>query len=400
MGTARPRVSDHERRARLVRRHLLEPDTRAERVEEAAAALVGLHATDPATVHLSVRARMAAPSVAEVERALYDERTLHRMMAMRRTMFVVPDHLADVVHESTGRAIAARERKGSQKFLLDGLGWTAERYAEAEAAVIAALRELGEATAAELGAAVPEIARRVVVGHGKPYESSQAASSRLLRTLAAERRIVRGRPRGSWTSAQFRWSAAPGGDAVPEPRLDEAAAKAELVRRYLARFGPATLDDVTWWTGWTVTATRRALADAGAREADLERGTGYLAPDDDAGGTGGPGAAPAPAAALLPSLDPTPMGWRGRDFYLDPDHVPVLFDRNGNVGPTVWWDGRAVGSWSRRRDGEVVWRALTDIGAEGRSAVDAEAARLAAWLGDTRVTPAYRTPLERELAAG
>jgi hypothetical protein len=94
------------------------------------------------------------------------------------------------------------------------------------------------------------------------------------------------------------------------------------------------------------------------------------------------------------------MGWRGRDFYLDPDHVPVLFDRNGNVGPTVWWDGRVVGSWCRRRDGEVVWRALTDIGAEGRSAVDAEAARLAAWLGDTRVTPAYRTPLERELAAG
>ena len=391
MNSARPHVSDDERRARLVRRHLLAPDTRADRVEDVAAALVGLHATDPASVYLSAYARMAAPSVAEVERALYDERTLHRMMAMRRTMFVVPDHLAHAVHESTGRAIAAKERKGSQKFLLDGLGWTTERYAEAEAAVIAVLREMGEATAAELGAAVPDIAARIVIAPGKRYESSQAASARLLRTLAAERRILRGRPRGSWTSSQFRWSAAPGGDDAP--RLEEAVAKAELVRRYLARFGPATLDDVTWWTGWTKTATRRAIADAGAEEADLDGGTGYLVPGDDAGE-----ADAAPTAALLPALDPTAMGWRGRDFYLDPEHVPALFDRNGNIGPTVWWNGRVVGAWARRKDGEVVWRVLSDIGTEGRAAVEAEAARLAAWLGDTRVTPAFPTPLERELA--
>ncbi|RKS09914.1 winged helix DNA-binding protein [Nocardiopsis sp. Huas11] len=393
MTSARAHVSDDERRARLVRRHLLAPGLRADAVEDVAAALVALHATDPATVYLAVRARMAAPTVAEVERALYDERTLHRMMAMRRTMFVVPDHLAHLVHESAGRAIAARERKGGQKFLQDELGWTAERYAETETAVLAALRERGEATAAELGEAVPEIAERIVVARGKRYESSQAASARLLRTLAAERRILRGRPRGSWTSAQFRWSAAPEGEDAP--RLDEAAARAELARHYLARFGPATLEDVKWWTGWTVTATRRAIADAGAREADLDTGTGYLLAGDDA-----EEAETDPAAALLPALDPTAMGWRGRDFYLDPDHVPALFDRNGNIGPTVWWNGRVVGAWAVRKDGEVVWRALTDIGGQGRSAVEAEAARLAQWLGDTRVTPSFGTPLERELAAG
>ncbi|MFE3457327.1 winged helix DNA-binding domain-containing protein [Nocardiopsis aegyptia] len=397
MSSARPYVSDQERRARLVRRHLLAPGTRADRVEEVAASLIGLHATDPASVYLSARARMREPSVGAVERALYDDRSLHRMMAMRRTMFVVPDHLAHAVHESTGRAIAARERRGAQKFLLDGLGWTAERYAAAEESVIAALRELGEATAAELGAAVPEIAERVHTDAGKRYASSQAASGRLLRTLAAERRIRRGRPRGSWTSSQFRWSAAPDGEEAP--RLDEAAAKAELVLHYLARFGPATLDDVKWWTGWTLTATRRALADAGAREADLDGATGYLAPNDDERGPGADGPE-APTTALLPALDPTAMGWRGRDFYLEPDHVPALFDRNGNIGPTVWWDGRVVGAWSQRRDGEVVWRLLSDIGAGGRSAVGAEAARLAEWLGDTRVTPAFRTPLEHELRTG
>ena len=39
--------------------------------------------------------------------------------------------------------------------------------------------------------------------------------------------------------------------------------------------------------------------------------------------------------ALLPSLDPTTMGWRGREFYLDPADVLYLFDTNGNAGTTA-----------------------------------------------------------------
>ncbi len=124
----------------------------------------------------------------------------------------------------------------------------------------------------------------------------------------------------------------------------------------------------------------------------------------DLGGTAGvvladdldfPAEAPA-VAALLPALDPTPMGWQSRSWYLDP-HTPRLFDRTGNVGPTVWWAGRVVGGWAQRPSGEVVYRLLEDIGADGAAAVAAEAAALESWLGSARVTPRFRTPLEREL---
>jgi hypothetical protein len=109
--------------------------------------------------------------------------------------------------------------------------------------------------------------------------------------------------------------------------------------------------------------------------------------------------APAPPwVALLPALDPTTMGWAGRDFYLG-RHRPVLFDRNGNAGPTIWCDGRVVGGWAQRRAGEVVLRLLEDVGGEAAAAIEAEAARLTAWLGPTRVNPRFRTPLERELVA-
>jgi hypothetical protein len=92
------------------------------------------------------------------------------------------------------------------------------------------------------------------------------------------------------------------------------------------------------------------------------------------------------------------MGWKERDWYLG-EHASVLFDRNGNAGPTVWWDGRVVGGWAQRKDGEVVFRLLEDVGGEAEQAVAAEAERLAAWLGDVRVAPGFLPPFQRGLVA-
>jgi hypothetical protein len=103
--------------------------------------------------------------------------------------------------------------------------------------------------------------------------------------------------------------------------------------------------------------------------------------------------------ALLPALDPTPMGWAGREWYLG-EHAKALFDRSGNVGPTVWCDGRIVGGWAQRADGEIAYRLLEDVGAEAAASVAIEAGRLAEWVGDIQVTPRFRTPLEKELTGG
>ena len=107
---------------------------------------------------------------------------------------------------------------------------------------------------------------------------------------------------------------------------------------------------------------------------------------------------PEPWIALLPALDPTPMGWIGRDWYLPPDCREALFDRTGNIGPSIWCDGRIVGGWTQRPDGSTPGGCSRDIGPELTAAVDAEAARLAEWMGEVRVIPKFRTPLEKELA--
>ncbi|MER6144255.1 winged helix DNA-binding domain-containing protein [Streptomyces sparsogenes] len=394
-----PRVTPAQRRARLRRRHLLAPSARAATVEEVADAVVGLHATDPATVYLSACARLREPGAGEVERALYEDVSLVKLLSMRRTIFAVTTELAPVVGSSTARAIAARERATLLKHLRERAEehWDEARLAEVEKAVLAAVAARGEATTAEVAEDVPALRERIVMAPGKPYAARQTVGSRLLRLLASDGHLRRCRPRGSWTSSLYPWAPAP---ALPDLPVREA--KAELARRWLAAYGPATEADLKWWTGWTATDTRRALADIGAEGVALEEGTGYVVPGDvpgDMPGDGGPAGRDEPWAALLPGLDPTAMGWQSRGWYLHPDHVKPLFDRSGNIGPTVWWNGRVVGGWAQRADGEVVWRALTDVGREAAAAVAAEAARLSGWLGEVRVTPRFRTPLERELTS-
>ncbi|MGW2863913.1 winged helix DNA-binding domain-containing protein [Streptomyces sp. NPDC001205] len=390
MTRARRKITAEERRARLGARHLLAPAARAATPEAVAEAVLGLHATDPASVYLSVAARLRTPSVADLERALYEDRTLVRMLCMRRTMFVVPRELAPVVDASTARAVAARERRNLVKVIQEQLGFDEHWFAATEAAVLAALDRRGEATAAQLADDVPDLKSQIVQSEGKPYEARPRITSRFLGVMAAESRIRRGRPLGTWASSQYRWTA-----AEPHPELPVDEAKAELAARYLAAFGPATTEDVKWWTGWTLTDTRKALARTEAVEVELDEGPGHALPAQ----LEAP-AAPEPWAALLPALNPTPMGWRHRDWYLDVDHASELFDTNGNIGPSVWWSGRIVGGWAQRPDGEIVTELLTTtgLGREARAAIDAEARRLAAFFDGVRIKPSFRTPLERRLA--
>ncbi|MGW0596759.1 winged helix DNA-binding domain-containing protein [Streptomyces sp. NPDC002776] len=393
MGDGGPRyIGVAERRARLAVRHRLAGEARAGSPEEVAGSLVALHGTDPATVFLAVGARLADPAktVAGTERALYEDRSLVRMHGMRHTVFVFPTELTAVVHASTGLAVAARERASLVKDMAKAGAPDAEWLREVEASALSALARRGEATAAELARDEPRLREQFVYAAGKSYEGVHTVSSRLLRVLGIEGKVVRGRPLGSWTSTQFRWAPAP-----EHPELGPAGAQAELLRRWLAVCGPATEADLKWWTGWRVTEVRRALAAIGAEAVGLDEGTGYVVAGD-----AGPVAEPRrPWAALLPGLDPTAMGWQGRDWYLAPSLRGALFDRSGNVGPTVWWDGRVVGGWAQRPDGEIVWRLLdsSGVGGEAQTAISAEAERLREWLGTTRVTPRFRTPLEREL---
>jgi hypothetical protein len=388
------RITIQQRRARLGVRHRLAQPASGVAPSELVDDLLVLHATDPASVYLSIAARSVDVGPEQLSRALYDDRTLIRMLGMRRTMFVVPIPSAPIVQHSSTDAVAARLRRALVKDLAAVVDDPGTWLAELEDAVVDLLGELGGATALALSKAEPRLRTKLVYAEGKAYGGPAAINSRVLNLIAAQGRIVRGRPTGGWAGSQYQW--APVEKWVPDglPVIDAEQAREALVRRWLERFGPGTLADIVWWTGWNIGETRRALARIDTATVDLDGDVGLLLAADTE-----PVPEPSPWIALLPALDPTPMGWSGRDWYIEPEHRKLIFDRTGNIGPSVWCDGRIVGGWGQRADGVVVWRLFTDIGTAQAAKVAAEASRLTTWIDGVTVIPKFRTPLERELSA-
>jgi hypothetical protein len=393
MGHSIRTVSVAERRRRLAVRHHLAHGEQAGTAAAAAADLVGLHGTDPASVYLAAWARTREVDKTAIENALYEERSLVRMLGMRRTVFVVPSDLVPVIQAACTDQIAERMRRQLAQAIetsgiaADGASWL-KKVGEA---TVSALAARGTATGAELAQDEPRLRAQIVYAQDKSYGGPVNVTTRLLTLLSAEGLIVRGRPRGGWTSSQFTWFA-----ATDQARPSAAAARADLARRWLSAFGPALVSDLQWWTGLTAGQVKQALAQLDVAEVDLHGSPGVMLAADEPG----PGTQPELEswAALLPALDPTAMGWRERAWYVG-EHAAALFDRSGNIGPTAWWDGRIVGGWAQRKDGEISVRLLEDAGAQAAAAIAAEAQRLREWVGPgTRITPRFRTPLERELA--
>lgn len=382
--------STAERRARLARRHLLTGSPSAG-VAEAASRLVGLHATDPATPYLSLWARLPGFRTADLDSALYQDRSVVKHLAMRRTLWVVHADELPAVQAAASDRVAANERKRliadveKAGISVDGAAWL-------EAASTAVMRHLeqGPASAAELRAALPELAGTYDPAPGKTWGGEGPISPRVLTVLAVQGHLVRGPNDGGWTTSRPRWASSATWLAGGDPAHADGA-RETLVRNWLRAFGPATVNDVKWWFGNTLTWARAALVDVGAVEVRLEGGEapGYVLPDDLE-----PEPQTEPWCALVPGLDVTTMGWQDRDWYLG-EHRTQIFDRNGNAGPTAWCDGRVVGGWRQDAAGRVEVQLLEDVGTAAKSALNRKADDLTAWLDGVRIKPRFPSPLSK-----
>jgi Winged helix DNA-binding domain len=344
-----------------------------------------LHATEPATVYLSCWARTRSLQVADVDRALYDDRNLVKQLAMRRTTFVFPCDLLPAVWPSASARVAGIERAQISKGVVKaGLAENGHDWLDrARAEVLAVLADAPEGRSAlEIRQAVPMIDVKVAVSADSTW-----SASRVLTHLGATADIVRGTNTGHWRTSRPRWTLMRHwlDDVAPPEAADDGYR--EIVRRWLYTFGPGTEDDLVWWLGATKTVVRATLAQLGAEAVSLGRGrTGWLLPDDL-------DEVPDPGSwvALLPVLDPTVMGWQGRDFYLS-SHREQIFDSRGNAGTTAWVDGRVTGCWVQDDAGVVQVRLMERVSARARRALDAEASRLTQWLGGVRVGTVYSSP--------
>lgn len=396
-------VSLAERRARLGRRHRLAPNTSADAVESIVHSLVALHATDPATVYLSAAARLREPNREHVEHALFVERSVIRHHAMRRTVWVMEPSTARAAHAACTVALAAKEWKTMQKMLADnGVADPEAWLATAKVRAQEVIAGFDVFTARQLGAAAPDLALPLRLSVGKTYEGTQGAHTRLVQNLGFEGELVRTRPVGTWVSGEYAWSATkawlPGG--FVDHQISAREGSATLADRYVRAFGPVTTQDLQWWAGWTGGQTAQALADISAVavtiDGELAAVPAWLHPEDtdiepDVD----------PWATLLPSLDPTVMGWKDRTWYVGIHGAfgKTLFDRNGNAGNSVWANGKVIGTYAHQKDRSVVVHFFDAPTKKVRGMVESSVERYLSTVGDTVVRPRYPAPVQATLTA-
>jgi len=151
------------------------------------------------------------------------------------------------------------------------------------------------------------------------------------------------------------------------------SARVELARLYLEAFGPATLDDFAWWSGFTKTSVKQIF---GAL-------LGELPPDREL--VDAPEPPPARAAKgdpvrLLPPWDTYLVAYKDRSRYAAEQQLPWLYDKRGNAAPVVMHAGRAAGLWQFDGDDvRVAW--LPGAQAPSKKGLTDEAARTAKLLG-------------------
>jgi hypothetical protein len=198
--------------------------------------------------------------------------------------------------------------------------------------------------------------------------------------------------RRAWRAARVRahlvhhhetalWHARPAGRfvALDEPEAhDPLEARAELLRRYLAAFGPASRRDIVQWSMMHVPEIGRALdrleplrrfRDEHGRELlDVAR-----APLPD-------GEAPAPVR-FLPKWDNVLLAFADRTRVLPEQYRKKVIRMNGDVAQTFLVDGFVAGLW-RLESGRVLLEPFGRLSRAQRGQVDDEAARLEAFLAD------------------
>ena len=359
----------------------------------AARAMTCLHATEPATRPPRRLRPGRRATVADVDRALYDDRSLVKQLAMRRTVFAFPRELLPGgvgERRRAGRRPAAAARLAKE---VETSGHRRRRAAwldEPAPRCSPLLADDGPLTAAEICASG---ARRSTRGstRGKALrrerrDRRRACSSRsrrrrrssAARTTAAGRSPVRAGPR--WPTG---WA------SEPTP-LPEAEGYAELVGRWLRSFGPGTEADLVWWLGATKAAVRAAAAPTSAPSRCRSTAA---APAGCCRTTSTPDADAGPWAALLPGARPDDDGLEGARLLprrrtrqaLRPQRQRRHHRLVGRPGRRLLGPGR------RRRSSWSVL--LEDVAPKARAALDAEAERLTAWLdGDAGRARVYPSP--------
>lgn len=356
---------DQVRSWRLTRHHL---DRRVpkRRLLEAVSDVSGIQAQVQSSAELQVWARVEGVKPHDIRDALWERRTLVRTWAQRGTL-----HLHTAADWPVYAAALGTHDRWWKGAWLRMIGFTAEELR----AILDAIRDslgsrpltreqLAQKVATKVGARARD---RMLSGWGE-----------MLKPASFQGSLIAGPPQGR--SVTFvrpdRWLE---GWEV----LDGQEAMREVLRRYLAAFGPATREEFAAWWGMQPAPAGRVIAsmpEGELEEVELGGRTAWARAEDVADMKRKPDR----RARLVPGFDVYVVGFRPREELVDKAHTARVFRQAGWISPVVLVEGRAAGVWVHERNGgrvEVTVQPFGRLSAASKKALGEEADRLARFLG-------------------
>jgi hypothetical protein len=336
-------------------------DGRLTDATELVRALGGVQAQEPNAAALSVRARTAGLTYADLDRALGEERSVVRTWAIRGTIHLVASEDAGWLHD----LLAPVAMPGEQR-ALDALGVPEGDRPRSVSLIVDALAVDGPLTRAELC----ERLERAGI------DTAGQRAAHLPRLAALEGHVCFGPRRGGKDTYALLEDWLPTG---ARRVLDRDGALAELARRYVGAYGPADARDLAAWSGLPLRDARRGF-ELIARELRAAGDLAILARDADRLLDAAP--PDPPLVRLLPAFDTYLLGYRDRSPAVPAEHLKQVWPGGGIIRPTAVANGLAVGTWRLQRSVRRVRVELEPFDAAAPPDADDEIEDVRRFLGD------------------
>jgi len=326
--------------------------------------ICGAQAQLTTAAHLQLWTRNHTVRRLEIGSALWEKRTLVKTHLMRQTLHIIPTADFSTYIAALKSCRVADALRVMRRFKIDD-----EEGHSLTPLILDALSNGPLNRAAITTAVRPKVSKRV--------QSWMAKVWSITRIPVAEGLLCYGSGEGNditliRTDQWFK----------PQKPIADDLARAELLRRYLRAYGPATIRDFAHWAGLPAPQVRPLREALGEQVCDVSAdGRECLLLREDlpviAKASSGAG-----SVRLLPHFDPYLLAHREKDHLLPAKHYKKVYRNQGWISPVVLLDGAVIAVWSYKPKGktlQVLIEPLQKLAVAVRSAIESEAEALAAF---------------------
>ncbi len=288
---------------------------------------------------LSLVARRPSIQLGDLDEAIINDRTLLRASAFRGSLFLINTQDYPIYFRTFSQGLFQR---GLQKLAEDKITKSHLFH----------FADLIEAADPILPLPLPSLIE--IMFPGRKERPSMEVFLRIVQKLCDMGVPIRANAKG-WKGNDFSYALLK--KWLPEISIkpdNPETARTETIRKYLRAYGPASMDDISWWTGLPLLQCQRSVAHL-RREALRFHVDTYR--DDMIGlketvellrrKSGND-----EEIQLLPPWDPYTLGWRCRKRVADKEVLPFIYDASGNATSVIVDNGKVIGVW-QYRDNEV-----------------------------------------------